>query len=148
MTARRQHDWERLDGEYFECTRCHTWSRTRHDGECSVEVLASSAAEPVPAGPDIAAEFSQRQAEESAKRQELRLREQRLAEARRRKEQRDARALKRKHARRPSKLVDRGEREDLRCEREPVVTTVEMPPIQPNGWIKFSDLQRALGRRR
>lgn len=148
MTERRQHDWQRLDEEYFECSRCHAWSRTRHDGECSVEVPTSSAAEPVPVGRSIrqegrAAEFSRRQAEESAKRRELQLRDQRFAEAKKRKEQRDVRALKRKRARRP--VADWGEREDVWCEpierREPIdqnTTIVEVPavaqPAAPRAW--------------
>ena len=60
----------------------------------------------------------------SAKQHELQLREQRLAEAKKRKEQRDIRAIKRKRARRPGKIADWGEREDVRCEpierREPI----------------------------
>jgi hypothetical protein len=111
------HDWQFLDGEYFECARCHTWSRARYDGECTVEMPESSAAVPVPAGRSIRqeerakrdVEFSRRQAEESAKQHELQLREQRIAEAKKRKEQKDARVLKRKRARRPSKVADWGE---------------------------------------
>jgi hypothetical protein len=166
-----KHDWARLDEEYVECTRCHTWSRTRNDGECIVELPASSAPEPVPASRVLSirqeerakkdAEFSRRQAEAAAQQRELQLREQRIAEAKKRKEAKDTRALKRKRARRPSKIPDWGDGPikvtDTHIDRkiptdavprDQNTTKVEMPPRTPSGWFKLSDLQRALGRRR
>lgn len=119
MTERRLHDWQYLDAEYVECARCHTWSRTRNDGECSVEVPASSAAVRVPVDrvfvqqrleAEQIADAWEKQAKKKAgaRRQDPRRqgpqRRDRQIEKARRKGAKAARALRR--ARRPSKVAD------------------------------------------
>jgi hypothetical protein len=86
-----KHDWQRLDAEYFECVRCHVWSRVWTDAECVVKTPAASAPEPVPAE-DIFrimreeqirkdATVSESEAVKAARAKESRLRNQRLQAA-------------------------------------------------------------------